>query len=479
MNILIASIHHESNTFNPNFTTIDDFKYLTGEEILAESSNYRGTSLEGIVEIFKDHEVEMIPSVFVQPYFEGGKVDFKTYNRFKERLIEDVRENKDNIDGICLALHGSMTVEKIGDAEGDLLSGIREIMGSEVMIVSALDMHAMVTEKMLDNGDAFVSYRTAPHVDKVNTGRRTAKLLYKALKEDYNLTTEGVSLPILLSGEKSESSLYPMTELIEQLKNSDKKKGILATSYCLGFPWADLSFNQASALVVSAEKNSELAEKESQRLADLFWSYRNEFQFNTEAYSMAEAIKIGLENKDKPVIITDSGDNPGAGGSENITYPLEKIIELKAKNTLFAVIADKKAIKKCSKLGEGSEVELKLGQKDIYLDSPPTDLSGRITKIDSYNGTKAVVLNYKENDLVITDRQVVMTDPKFLESLGLELGKYQLIILKSGYLAPDFRPYAKRTILGLAPGYTNQVFKELPYKNIERPIFPLDRNFAR
>src|SRR6056297_1349533 len=113
MNILIGLIQHESNTFNPVLTTIDDFDFISGKDIFDKFSSYRGTSLEGIIKFFNDKKVNMLPSVFALPQFEGGKVTLEAYRKIKEIFLEKVNDHRNNIDGICIALHGSMTVENI------------------------------------------------------------------------------------------------------------------------------------------------------------------------------------------------------------------------------------------------------------------------------------------------------------------------------------------------------------------------------
>ena len=83
-------------------------------------------------------------------------------------------------------------------------------------------MHATITPAMLQTANAFVGYRTAPHVDTMQTGERAAKVLMESLTKGYKLSTVGVGLPLLVSGEMSESGQAPMNGLIERLLSSKR-----------------------------------------------------------------------------------------------------------------------------------------------------------------------------------------------------------------------------------------------------------------
>ena len=60
--------------------------------------------------------------------------------------------------------------EHVDDGEGELVRRIRQVLGPKVPIVCSLDLHANVTELMLQQSDALVAYRTYPHVDMYETG---------------------------------------------------------------------------------------------------------------------------------------------------------------------------------------------------------------------------------------------------------------------------------------------------------------------
>lgn len=475
MRIAVGLMKHESNSFNPNPTTIEDFHFQTGEEMELGISKLQGTSLQGMIRFFQERDEELIPIGFARAKNEGGFVTLETYQLFKETFLNSLK-NAGELDGICLDLHGSMTVDGLGDAEGDLLESIRVTVGQQIPVVSAFDLHAMITEKMIMNLNGIIGYRTAPHVDQIEIGEKVAKMLYDSILESSSLTMAAVPLPMLVSGEQSETAKEPMISLFKEVVKSDQLSGVVSASYFLGFPWADVSYNQGCALVVTQE-NPKLALTEAIRLAQKFWERHQDFTFTTPAYTMDTALHLASKSKKGTVFICDSGDNPGAGGSENITEPLEKMIALGVQDALYAVIADQVAYERCAKAEIGSSFQLSLGQQNLTPEALPTQIEGQLKSLGESLGMPAAVVRVQGIDLVITPDRMMMTDPGFLLGLGLDIKKYQLIVLKSGYLDPKYHPYAEEIFLGLTPGYTDQTLKNLNFTLVPRPIYPLDEEF--
>ena len=80
------------------------------------------------------------------------------------------------LDGLFLDLHGAMVTEHLPDGEGELLRRLRQIAPT-LPLVAALDLHANVSQAMVDHSDALVAYRTYPHIDIAVTGARCLPLL--------------------------------------------------------------------------------------------------------------------------------------------------------------------------------------------------------------------------------------------------------------------------------------------------------------
>lgn len=492
MRVLVGAIEHESNSFNPAQTRLEDFTVATGEELAQDSGRLSERAARGIIRELRRSGVEVVPTVAAWAV-PGGLVGRDAYEYLKGILLRELE--KQPVDGICLGLHGSMTVAGLGDGEGDLLRSIRERVGPDVPIVTALDMHATVTEAMIACADGFVGYRTAPHVDVVETGERAARLLLAALNGRKRLCMAAVPIPILVSGEQSESAKEPMRSLISELDRSEAIPGILSASYLLGFPWVDTEFNRGCALVVASVERWEAARQEALRLAKVFWERRRQFHFTTKAYPFEEALEVARKDlrgrgqatrgsaSKGPVIIADSGDNPGAGGTQNTTYALERLLATGAREAanearvLFAAVVDPVALRACQEAGVGRPVELVLGRDRKGPGMVPVALRGRVRSAGRARDVQGAVVDVDGVDVVIIDRRaMVHTDPLYLRDLGVEPRDYAILVLKSGYLDPKYESFASRCMLGLTPGCTSQDLAGLSYLKVQRPVYPLDED---
>jgi len=60
--------------------------------------------------------------------------------------------------------------------------------------------------------------------------------------------------------------------------------------------------------------------------------------------------------------------------------------------------------------------------------------------------------------------------------LGLNPRKTDIVVVKIGYLQPELYDMRADWIMALTPGGVDQDLERLPYKHIQRPMFPLDKD---
>ncbi|MFA7543739.1 MAG: M81 family metallopeptidase, partial [Candidatus Cloacimonadaceae bacterium] len=357
--VAIGGFFHESNTFNPIITSREDFIIFEGEALYTKGDKY--PSAQGIADYFWEREgYRILPLVFARAV-PNGEVSLALYLELKARFFELLGDMIPDI--FVLPLHGSMRVEKIGSAESDLLLAIKRRY-PDVPIICALDMHATITDTMLENTKALVGYKTAPHTDAWETGQHAARLADMLLSEGKKLCMKAVKLPYLIAGEKSETECSPMRELIAALRHLETEEGVLAASLLLGFPWADTPDNGVTAVVIT-DNAPDKAELYAQDLAQLFTSKKGDFGFSAEADEPLISLRKALAESVKPVFVSDSGDNPTAGstGDNNSMIALlshELKEECRTLKILVAGIYDPRAVERCK--GQiGSVIELKIG----------------------------------------------------------------------------------------------------------------------
>lgn len=468
MRVVIGAMKHESNTFTDRTTSLDAFRPATGADVY-ERDDWENSATAGITDVLDRRGHEVIPTQFAHA-LPSGVVETEAHAQLRHGILDGIRETA-GIDAVCLDLHGSMYAADESDPEGALLESVRAEVGPEIPIVCSLDMHATVTERMVDIADGFAAYRTAPHTDVYETGERAAELLCTIA--DVDTVVERIRLPMLLAGEQSETDTEPMSSLMDALAAADDREGIYETAFLLGFPWAD-SPHAGCYAVVTGRAGDNTVRETATDLATDFWDVHDEFEFTTEAYRLDEAIDVALDHDGAPVVISDSGDNPTAGATEDLTIVDERLRERGITDALVAVIADAESRAAAAEAGEGNDVHLELGRTEYTMDGDPLSLDATVCTVANSQGSPAVVVSARGVDTVIVDERMAVSDPEFLEELGHPPDDYEIVFIKSGYQSPEYQATADRTILALTSGDTNELLAELPYEQVPRPIYPLD-----
>lgn len=485
--ILVAGMHHESNCFNPIVASENDFRVLRGDELFKNRT--KTNSLSGIIDTLEEAGYEIIPTLTANAV-PNGEVNYNFYAKIKSEIIEKAKEalQAGPIDAVTLSLHGSMRIKDFDEAEGYLLEELREIF-PHTPIFSSLDTHTTMTRRMHNNCDGFVGYKCSPHIDSYDTGVHAAKMTIAALEHNFKPFSAWVKVPILIAGEQSSTTVEPAKGLREELIRTEQKEGIMAASYLMGFPWSDNKDSSVSVYVVA--DSQELANKEALRLAEHIWNTRNDFCFQTETYSEEETLNVAFQaiadGQELPIYLSDSGDNPTAGSSSDCTGFLKLMLDdprtanLKTP-ILYGGIYDPEATLAC-KGKVGQEITLTFGAKFDKITTQPITATGTVLSyIESWDkaSTKTDLALFRTQgvDIVLAETHVGYTTPAIFSDLGRNPADADIVVCKLGYLTAAQAAVAKRSIMALSKGSTNEDLKTLPYTKIPRPIFPLDTDIT-
>ncbi|MDT4761568.1 M81 family metallopeptidase [Sphaerochaeta sp. PS] len=480
--VFVGGLHHESDTFNPIITGRDDIWVTRGEDLLANKGR---SSVNGIIATLTCAGYEVIPSLIARAV-PNGVWDREYYLELKEELLTALKK-AGKIDGISLSLHGSMRVDGIGEAEQDLLASIR-LVHPKLPIITSLDMHATLTRRMFSSLDGMVGYKCAPHTDTYETGIHSALMMIRALEEGFLPTSAACRIPMLIAGEQSETSVEPMRSLIEECRRIERTEHVLSCSYLLGFPWADGEENGVHA-VVTTDGDQGLADRLAREMGELFWGRRREFGFYNETRMPSDALEAtrkSLEDGVFPVVISDSGDNPTAGSSQDVTTFLSLILEDKTLSSLTPPLVyqgfyDPEVVMLAKEAGVGKTIGTTLGAKFDTLKSKGIAIRAEVKAIvekweGAYN-SDLVLLDVQGIDVVVTGKHVGCYDPEMMRILGVVPEERKVIVVKLGYLEPEIRSIARRSMMALTTGSTDELFERLPYRKLKRPIYPLDGEF--
>jgi microcystin degradation protein MlrC len=470
MRVGIGGISCECCTFSPLSTGKSDFSILRKEALLAEYPF-----------ITADPDVQFIPLIRARA-LPGGPVDAGFYSEFKRELLELLRF-AGPLDGLLLHMHGALYVTGLIDAEGDLIAAIRKQVGPSCLISASYDLHGNLSLKVVQNLDVLTAYRTAPHIDWYETVRRAFDLLIDAIRNQLVLKKAFIPIPILLPGEQTSTEWEPAADLYGSIPAIIKQYSLTDASILIGYVWADEP--RAMASVVAFGSDAESVQLGAANLAESFWSRRGEFVFGSPAFPVDESIRQAMAAKNNPVIISDAGDNPTAGGAGDLPFVLERLLALNAQDVLVASIPDASAVARCREVGVGAEVEISLGGKLDPIHGRPLPLRGRVVSINTVPwsvGTASkqmqeiVTLQTEGVQVIITEQRTPFHYVRDFERLGLDPGAFRILVVKIGYLEPELKTLAAVSLTALSPGAVDQKITELPFRHLSRPLYPFDED---
>ncbi|MGZ0190031.1 MAG: M81 family metallopeptidase, partial [Alphaproteobacteria bacterium] len=178
--VLTAELAHETNTFSRRTTNAQSFKdhyVLRGEETIHARGD-ANTELAGFADVGRDYgwQIDHVLSAAAGP---SGKVERAAFEWLCDPIVAAAGQRK--FDGILLALHGAMVLDFCEDGDGEVLQRIRATVGPDTPIAMTLDPHANVSQRMCSLANIIVSFRTYPHVDMRDTGRRAGKILQRTM----------------------------------------------------------------------------------------------------------------------------------------------------------------------------------------------------------------------------------------------------------------------------------------------------------
>jgi microcystin degradation protein MlrC len=460
MRIGVGGIAIESCTFSPLAVRREDFHIqLRGAELL---SRYP---------FFRDIDAEFVPLFFARS-IPGGPVAPEAYDSFKEEFLEKLA-GAGPLNGIYMELHGAMNVLGRFDAEGDWLEAARRAAGGDCLISASFDLHGNLSARVLENLDMLAAYRTAPHVDVEATREKACRMLVRCIKEKIRPQRAWISLPVALPGEKTSTEWEPGKSLYDKLKRSDANPDVLDASIFIGYAWEDEARTGASIAVTGTDRIA--IESEARALAECFRAVHMQFDFGVQTGSIDECIRSAMAAPENCVFISDSGDNPTAGGVGDSPRFLRRLLEVNAGPALVAGIADAPAVEACCIAGKGAELGLSIGATLAPHMNEPLRVHAKVLALDE-SADRQAVIQVGNVTAILSQRRRPYHHVADMSRLGCDPLKYKIVVIKIGYLEPDLKRHAPRALLALSPGAVDQALERLPFKNIRRPMYPLDAN---
>jgi microcystin degradation protein MlrC len=236
--------------------------------------------------------------------------------------------------------------------------------------------------------------------------------------------------------------------------------------------WADEPRSTAAVAVTGTDAGAQ--RRIAINLARQYWDARSQFQFGTETCTVDGCVERAMAAKTQPAILADSGDNPTGGGNGDQATVLESLLRHKARNVVFAGIADRPATEACYRAGVGARIPLSIG---ATLD-PQASQAVRAEAVvkallaETNPARREAVVEIEGVTLVLAAYRRPYHDIQDFTRFGLDPKSFQIVVVKSGYLSPELAPIAKPSLMALSDGAINQDIVHLPKNRYRRPSYP-------
>ena len=497
MRIGVAMMSHETNTFSPVITDLERFSGgrgipLEGQEAI---DVYRGTMscLGGYLKVCDERGAAIVMSIAAGSP-PSGPVEDEAF----EWMCGKILQTAANVDAMLLDLHGAMATRSYEDGEGELLKRLRA-QNPNLPIAVALDMHGNITEDMVANATVITGYQTYPHIDMAATAERSANIFFDYLEGKATPVMRWGQAPMLPHVMRQGTDDSPNQEL-QARAMAMEAGGALGVSVFTGFPHADIHDAGLSVVVVT-DGDAELADQYTNELLDQAWEAREAFVYEAEPLetSIARAKTLAESGGgDGPVVILDHYDNTASGGTMDTTEVLAAVLEAGLEDVAVFGFYDPDVVRQMEQAGVGNTVTVQLGGKQpmpvLAEQSRPIELTGRVKLLSEgkfkaqvpmarglvMNMGKAGVLSVGSVDIVVLSRHIEPYDPECLRSLGIEPTARRYVMLKSRiHYRVGYRDLAKAIVECAGRGVCTSDYSEIEFRNVRRPIFPLDNIEAR
>lgn len=480
--ILVAECKQEVSSFNPVPSHYSDFRVVRGAALLA---HHRGCREEvgGALSVFDaGSSVQLVPTFGASSNTSGGVLAADSFERLSHDFLNSLAE-AGQVDAAYFSLHGAMQAELEDDPEGFLLQEARRILGEKIPFVVSLDLHGVLTDRMLEHSDAVVAYHTYPHVDFFQTGARAAALLLKIVNRGARPVTARVKIPALVRGDELITKTGAIRECIELAQQIEASPAGLSAGVMWGNPFTDVPELRTNSFVVM-DGDEVTARQQALELANRFWKHHEKMQ--VPLTSLAGSVRLAAGVDSGTVVMMDAADATSSGASGDSNAILREMIRQNYRGRVLAPITDPAAVRQAFAAGVGATIGITIGGafdparfRPLALEAQVRLLSDGKFRSESFgwpwDSGDTAVLQAGNMTLVVGTRPVSLFDRSWFYANGQDPRHFDAVIVKSPHCEPHmFADWSAKLINVDAPGSTSANLQSLGHTKCARPIFPLD-----
>ncbi|ODU62576.1 MAG: hypothetical protein ABS99_00245 [Acetobacteraceae bacterium SCN 69-10] len=355
MKILVAECMQEVSSFNPLPSEYADFTVERNSAFVRNPG--LNTSLAGALAVFDQNaDVEVVPTISARAG-SGGVLSAAGWAQLSSEWLAELAPHAGKVDALYVSLHGAMGAQGEPDPEGHLLEQIRHLFGATIPIVVSLDLHGILTNRMLHQIDGLTIYHTYPHVDFADTGRRAATLLLDIIRRGLRPVIVRVRVPMLARGDECITKTGWFGDVIADAQLLERSGKVLAAGVMIGNPFTDAPELCTQALVV-AESDADLARGAATALAEAMWAGRQRLVGKLVPVAKAVALAASMPG---PILFTDAADATSSGASGDSNVLIKALQEAGYPGRVLAQIVDPAAARAAHAAGVGAQVNVTLG----------------------------------------------------------------------------------------------------------------------
>lgn len=477
----VASLVQETNTFSPKQTVREDYTVLVGEDAFRSLAG-TNTEFAGAIVGLEELGAEPVPllAAWALP---SGRVTEETFE-YLAGLLDGELARALPLDGLVLSLHGAMVAGTTFDADAALIEVARCRIGS-VPLGVCLDLHANVTERMVELADIMVGYHTEPHVDMASTGARIARLVVNTVRDEIAPTVALAKRPMLVPAEGMRTDNGPMSE-VRGLADSRTSGPVLDVSLFPVQPWLDVPELGLGVLAVT-DGDPAGAGSLAEELAGEVWDRRD--RMTTPRLMRPEAAFGAARESDcRPFIMAHTADCPTAGAPGDDPVMATGAARHAPDLVVLHSILDPEAARRCGS-NVGERVRLPVGgvfERSVV----PVEVEGTVTAAGSgayrltgrsFTGREVsmgewAVITTGNHHMLVSSAPSITADPATWRHAGLEPDRADVLIVRScsDYRA-NFPGSAPEAVTLDLPGPSTPRLEGLEFRHAPRPLYPHDR----
>ena len=480
--IAIAECKQEVSTFNPAPSRYEDFRTARGQAVLDYHRSVK-EEVGGALSVFDAaKDVELAPAFAAGSNTSGGVLSADSFERLSSEFLNSL-ETLGSVDAAYFSLHGAMQAENENDPEGYLLQEARRILGEDIPFVVSLDLHGILTDRMLKHADAVVAFHTYPHVDFFETGARAAKLLLQIVAGEVRPVTARVKIPVLARGDEMITESGAVSECIRLAQSIEASNAGLSAGVMWGNPFTDVPELRTNSFVVM-NGDEATAMEHATELANRFWKHREKMQ--VPLTSLEDAVRQAADVTSGTVAMIDAADATSSGASGDSNAIVCEAVRQGYKGRLLAPIVDAAAVQQAVTAGVGATIQTAVGGALDPARFQPLELNARVRSLSdgiffsesfgwNWNSGDTAVLEAENITLVVGTHPVSLFDRSWFYANGQDPRRFDMVVVKSPHCEPQmFADWCAKLIDVDAPGSTSANLKSLGHTICARPIFPLD-----